>query len=121
MKQRKRKKGRPTLLSDKHCNRIQHIIVAREGRNCPMTQKEVLEVILSVAACTTLQANNYFIYATTSNKFDLLQHSEKVCLAQKTTTSHTQVTIKQQHCWHTNIDCCWEKQKEMNLPADEFK
>lgn len=86
-----------------------------------MSRKEVLEVISSVVGCTAEQANNYFIYATSHEKFKLLRRSGKVCSAQKTTTSRTQVTVEQQHRWHTTIDKCWEKQEEVNQPEDEFK
>ena len=31
------------------------------------------------------------------------------------------MTISQQHRWHTTIDHVWEKQEEVNLPAEDFK
>ena len=91
----RRKQGRPTILPDKDRDRIQNIIIAREARNNPMSRRDVVEVISSITGCSTTQADNHYTYATSSDKFNLLLRGGRVCSAQKTTTSRTQVTVEQ--------------------------
>ena len=119
--QYKKNQGRNSLLSSKVRGRIQNIIVARDGRNSPLGRKDILEIIESVAGCTPKQADNYYCYAVKNNKFPKLKKGGKVSSAQKTTTSWTQVTIQQQHWWHSTIDQVWEQQVETNIPAVDFQ
>ena len=119
--QYKRKGGRNPVISKDVRDRIQDIIVARDGRNNPMQRKEIIEIIESVGGSTKKQADNYYQHCVDRKKFPLLKKGGKVCSAQKTTTSRTQVTMEQQYRWHTLIDQMWEKQEEVNLPTEEFK
>ena len=119
--QYKNNKGPNSIISDEVRDRIQNIIVARDGRNSPLKRKDILEIIASVAGCSQKQADNYYTYGVSHNKFPLLKKGGKVAAAQKTTTNRTQVTVEQQHRWHIVIDDIWEKQAERNLPVEEFK
>ena len=119
--QYKRKGGRNPIISKDVRDRIQDILVARDGRNNPMQRKDIIEIIGSVSGSTNKQADNYYQHCVDRKKFPLLKKGGKVCSAQKTTTSRTQVTMEQQHRWHTLIDQIWEKQEEVNLPNEEFK
>ena len=118
--QYKKSRGRNPLISQDIRNRIQNIVVVRDGRNNPMTRKHIIEIIESVGQCTKVQATNYYNHCTARKMFPLLKKGGRVCSAQKTTTSRTQVTIEQQYRWHTLIDQVWEKQEETNLPSEEF-
>ena len=120
--QYKQNEGQNLLLSNNEVRgKIQHTIVARDGRNSPMGHKDILKIIQSVAGCTPKQADNYYCYAVKNNKFPKLKKGGKVSSAQKTTTSRTQVTIQQQHRWHSTIDQVWEQQVETNIPVVDFQ
>ena len=82
-----------------------------------MTRKHIIEIIDTVGQCTKVQATNYYNHCTAQTLFPLLKKGGRVCLAQKTTTSRTQVTIEQQYRWHTLIDQVWEKQEDRNKPT----
>ena len=62
--QYKQNEGQNLLLSNNEVRgKIQHTIVARDGRNSPMGHKDILKIIQSVAGCTPKQADNYYCYA----------------------------------------------------------
>ena len=119
--QYKKNQGQNLLLSNKVRGRIQNIIVARDGRNSPFGCKDILKILESVAGCTLNQADNYNCYAVKNSKFLKSKKGGKVSSAQKTTTSRTQVTIQQQHWWHSTIDQVWEQQVETNIPVVDFQ
>ena len=121
IEQHKQTPGPPSIISKEVRDRIQNIIVARDARNNPLKRLDIIEIISSVAGCSQKQADNYYCYCVSHNKFPMLKKGGKVATCQKTTTSRTQVTVQQQHRWHIVIDDTWEKQAETNLSADEFK
>ena len=63
IEQYKKKQGPNSLISKEVRDRIQIIIVTREGRSSQMLQKHVFEIIESVAGCTENQADNYYQYS----------------------------------------------------------
>ena len=66
--QYKQNEGQNLLLSNNVVlGKIQHTIVARDGRNSPMGHKDILKIIQSVAGCTPKQADNYYCYAVKNN------------------------------------------------------
>ena len=102
--QYKKHGGRNPIISKDVRDRIQNIIVVRDRRNTPMKRKLGIEIIESVGGSTKKQAQNYYQHCVDRNKFPLLKKGGKVCSAQKTITSRTQVTMEQQHRWHALID-----------------
>ena len=95
-------------------------MVVKDSHNNGILRREVIDVICQLASCTSKQADNYYTNACKQQNFKYLKNHGKVYSAQKTTTSQTQVTMEQQHRWHSAVDFCWEKQREMNLPKTEF-
>ena len=81
--QYKRKGGRNPIISKDVRDRIQDILVARDGRNNPMQRKDIIEIIGSVSGSTNKQADNYYQHCVDRKKFPLLKKGGKVCLHKK--------------------------------------
>ena len=101
-------------------NRINELIVIRDARNFPMSRKELISLISDVAGVSICTAQNHWNYLVCTGQLKDLKRNGKTVCAQKTTTKRSQVTAEQQMRWHYVVEHEWDKQRELNLPKEEF-
>ena len=118
-----RKLSKCSLLSVEDIAFLKDIIIHRdEASNDGMGRKEAIKLIGETSQCFNwITCKYHWNNLVQSGKLKELKGGGKVVKAQQSTTKHTQITVEQQLCSHTNIDCGIEELKRLNQPIAEFE
>ena len=116
-------KSKSSLLDKTNKEFLQQTIISRDEANNGMTRNEIFAFIQMLVGCDQKSAENHYDYLTRNKKLPKLKRHGRTVIAQKTTTSRTQIRSEGQLRWHAVLDAVWDDLTKHNVlpPGDARK